>query len=79
MTGWAAPIRFWGTCPITSPCPVPAGHGRISEGALLYARWYRIDLVVENTVILRDMDVRNQEYVEVDTLVRKLKRHASAS
>lgn len=29
---------------------------------------------VENTVILRDMDLRNQEYVTVDTLVKRLKK-----
>jgi len=29
---------------------------------------------VENTVILRDMDVRNQEYVDQETLVKRLKR-----
>lgn len=29
---------------------------------------------VENTVIFRDMDVRNQEYVDVDTIIRRLKR-----
>lgn len=29
---------------------------------------------VENTVILRDMDVRNQEYVDQETLIRKLRR-----
>ncbi len=32
---------------------------------------------VENTVIFRDMDMRNQEYVDQDTLVRRLKRKAS--
>jgi len=31
---------------------------------------------VENTVIFRDMDVRNQEYVDVDTLIRRLKRRS---
>lgn len=34
---------------------------------------------VENTVILRDMNVRNQEYVEVDALVKKLKRSSAAA
>ncbi|MCA9357450.1 hypothetical protein H6784_05340 [Candidatus Nomurabacteria bacterium] len=29
---------------------------------------------VENTVILRDMDVRNQEYVDQEALIRKLRR-----
>ncbi|MEY3783996.1 MAG: hypothetical protein RLZZ230_318 [Candidatus Parcubacteria bacterium] len=29
---------------------------------------------VENTIIFRDMDMRNQEYVDHDTLVRRLKR-----
>jgi histidyl-tRNA synthetase len=28
----------------------------------------------ENTVIFRDMDVRNQEYIDQDTLIRRLKR-----
>lgn len=29
---------------------------------------------VENTVIFRDMDIRNQEYVDSETLIRRLKR-----
>ena len=29
---------------------------------------------VENTVIFRDMDVRNQEYIDTETLIRRLKR-----
>lgn len=33
---------------------------------------------VENTVIFRDMDVRNQEYIDSDTLIRRLKRKNSA-
>jgi histidyl-tRNA synthetase len=32
---------------------------------------------VENTIIFRDMDVRNQEYIDHETLIRKLKRKAS--
>jgi histidyl-tRNA synthetase len=32
---------------------------------------------VENTVIFRDMDVRNQEYIDHDTLIRRLKRKSS--
>lgn len=34
---------------------------------------------VEDTVILRDMDVRNQEYVDHTTLIKKLKRSAAAA
>jgi len=34
---------------------------------------------VENTVILRDMDVRNQEYITQDALIKKLKRKAALS
>ncbi|MCA9355400.1 hypothetical protein KC865_02505 [Candidatus Kaiserbacteria bacterium] len=34
---------------------------------------------VENTVIFRDMDVRNQEYVDQATLIRKLKRKSSVT
>jgi len=34
---------------------------------------------VENTVILRDMDVRNQEYITQDALIKKLKRKAVLS
>ena len=29
---------------------------------------------VENTVIFRDMEVRNQEYIDIETLIRRLKR-----
>lgn len=32
---------------------------------------------VENTVILRDMDVRNQEYISEDVLMKRLKRKAA--
>ncbi|MCB9815312.1 hypothetical protein H6785_01910 [Candidatus Nomurabacteria bacterium] len=32
---------------------------------------------VENTVIFRDMNVRNQEYIDQDTLIRRLKRKSS--
>ncbi len=31
---------------------------------------------VDNTVIFRDMDLRNQEYIDQDTLIRRLKQHA---
>jgi histidyl-tRNA synthetase len=34
---------------------------------------------VEDTVILRDMDVRNQEYITQDALIKKLKRKAALS
>ncbi len=34
---------------------------------------------VEDTVIFRDMSARNQEYIDQDTLIRKLKRKALAS
>jgi histidyl-tRNA synthetase len=34
---------------------------------------------VDNTVILRDMNVRNQEYVDQETLLKKLKKQASVS
>lgn len=34
---------------------------------------------VENTVILRDMDVRNQEYITQEALIKKLKRKAVLS
>jgi histidyl-tRNA synthetase len=34
---------------------------------------------VEDTVILRDMDVRNQEYITHDALIKKLKRKAALS
>ena len=34
---------------------------------------------VEDTVILRDMDVRNQEYITHDALIKKLKRKATLS
>jgi histidyl-tRNA synthetase len=34
---------------------------------------------VENTVIFRDMNVRNQEYIDQETLLRRLKRKASAA
>jgi histidyl-tRNA synthetase len=34
---------------------------------------------VEDTVILRDMDVRNQEYVTHEALIKKLKRKAVLS
>lgn len=34
---------------------------------------------VENTVIFRDMDLRNQEYVSVDSLIRRLKRKATSA
>lgn len=34
---------------------------------------------VEDTVILRDMDVRNQEYVDHATLIKKLKRSAAVA
>ncbi|MFT7644455.1 MAG: histidyl-tRNA synthetase [Candidatus Paceibacteria bacterium] len=33
----------------------------------------------ENTVIFRDMGVRNQEYVDVETLIRRLKRKTSVT
>jgi histidyl-tRNA synthetase len=32
---------------------------------------------VDNTIIFRDMDVRNQEYVDVDTVIRRLKRRVA--
>lgn len=32
---------------------------------------------VENTVIFRDMDVRNQEYIDHETLIRRLKRKST--
>lgn len=32
---------------------------------------------VDNTVIFRDMSVRNQEYVDVETIIRRLKRKVS--
>ena len=32
---------------------------------------------VENTVIFRDMDVRNQEYVPIETAIKRLKRRAA--
>lgn len=32
---------------------------------------------VENTVIFRDMEARNQEYIDQDTLIRRLKRKAA--
>lgn len=34
---------------------------------------------VEDTVIFRDMDVRNQEYVDHETLIRRLKRKTSVA
>lgn len=34
---------------------------------------------VENTVIFRDMDVRNQEYVNQDMLIRRLKRQVATT
>jgi histidyl-tRNA synthetase len=34
---------------------------------------------VENTVILRDMNVRNQEFIDRDTLLKKLKKQASVA
>lgn len=34
---------------------------------------------VENTVIFRDMSERNQEYIDHDTLIRRLKRKAAVS
>jgi histidyl-tRNA synthetase len=34
---------------------------------------------VENTVIFRDMAVRNQEYIDQDTLIRRLRRRARAA
>lgn len=34
---------------------------------------------VENTVIFRDMDVRNQEYIDQETLIRRLRRHSSVT
>ena len=34
---------------------------------------------VEDTVIFRDMDVRNQEYVDQDTLIRRLKRKSAVT
>jgi histidyl-tRNA synthetase len=34
---------------------------------------------VDNTVILRDMNVRNQEYVDHDTLMKRLKRKSPAT
>ena len=34
---------------------------------------------VEDTVIFRDMDVRNQEYIDQETLIRRLKRKAVAT
>jgi histidyl-tRNA synthetase len=33
---------------------------------------------VEDTVIFRDMSVRNQEYIDHETLIKRLKRKASA-
>jgi histidyl-tRNA synthetase len=32
---------------------------------------------VDNTVIFRDMDVRNQEYIDQETLIKRLKKQAS--
>jgi len=34
---------------------------------------------VEDTVILRDMDVRNQEYITQEAVIKKLKRKAVLS
>jgi histidyl-tRNA synthetase len=34
---------------------------------------------IENTIILRDMNIRNQEFVEQSTLIKRLKKQASAS
>jgi histidyl-tRNA synthetase len=34
---------------------------------------------VDGTVILRDMNVRNQEFIEQDALIKRLRRHATAA
>lgn len=34
---------------------------------------------VENTVIFRDMNMRNQEYIDQETLIRRLKRNSTVS
>jgi histidyl-tRNA synthetase len=34
---------------------------------------------IENTIIFRDMSARNQEYIDQDSLVRRLKRASMAT